>query len=271
MLRVRTYVPPVLSALALLAALVSASALAQTTAPPQKATPAATTTPPSTTAPPPATVPAQAKASIVADSLEQRILACAQCHGKQGEGVRKNDYYPRLAGKPVEYLYNQLIGFRGKTRSASPIMTYMVGGLSDNYLHEIAGHYAALRPEFPAPAPAPTGQRLALGEKLVMKGDAEREIPACVSCHGETLTGLLPGIPGLVGLFPDYITAQMGAWKNGKRNSKAPDCMARVASRLSGEDISAVSQYLGSRMVSPTALPAAAQSLKLPLECGSAR
>ena len=244
MLRIRTFVPAL--SLSALAALASATALAQTTAP-------------------------AAKAPTVVDTLEQRLLACAQCHGKLGEGVRKNEYYPRLAGKPVEYLYNQLVGFREKTRSASPIMTYMVGALSDNYLHEIAGYYGALRSEFPPPAPAPTGPRLALGEKLVMKGDLEREIPACVACHGETLTGLLPGVPGLVGLFPDYITAQMGAWKNGKRNSKAPDCMARVASRLSGEDISAVSQYLASRTVSPTVPPAPAQSVKLPLECGSAR
>ena len=112
---------------------------------------------------PPASLPAPAKAAAIVDTLEQRILACAQCHGKQGEGVRKNEYYPRLAGKPVEYLYNQLIGFREKTRSASPIMTYMVGGLSDNFLHEIAGHYATLRSEFPPPAPAPTGARRVVG------------------------------------------------------------------------------------------------------------
>ena len=36
-----------------------------------------------------------------ADTLEQRLLACAACHGKQGEGLRKPEYYPRLAGKPV--------------------------------------------------------------------------------------------------------------------------------------------------------------------------
>ena len=268
MQRVRTFVPALalmafgaFGALSLLGADKAAAQPAQNKA----------TAPVVSTAP----TPAPAKPSTVVDSLEQRILACAQCHGKQGEGVRKNEYYPRLAGKPVEYLYNQLVGFREKSRSASPIMTYMVGGLSDNYLHEIAGHYAALRPEFPPPAAVPIGPRLALGEKLVMKGDPEREIPACVSCHGTTLTGLLPGIPGLVGLFPDYITAQMGAWKSGKRNSRAPDCMARVASRLSGEDLSAVSQYLASRTVSPAVSPAAppapAQSVKLPLECGSMR
>lgn len=236
---------------------VTQSSLAQT---PKTATPAAAT--PTAAAP---------KAGAVPDTIEQRVLACAICHGKQGEGIRKNEYYPRLAGKPVEYLYNQLIGFREKTRSASPIMTYMVGFLSDGYLHEIATYYARQQPAFPPPAPAPTGAKLALAEKLVLKGDPENEIPACAACHGVTLTGMLPGIPGLVGLYPDYITAQMGAWKNGKRNSKAPDCMARVASRLSGEDIAAVSQYLASRSVLPNVPPAPAQAAKLPLDCGSAR
>jgi len=36
----------------------------------------------------------------VPDTLEQRLLACAACHGKQGEGTSKNEVYPRLAGKP---------------------------------------------------------------------------------------------------------------------------------------------------------------------------
>jgi cytochrome c553 len=218
--------------------------------------------------PPPKT---DAKPAKVADTLEQRLLACAICHGKQGEGVRKNEYYPRLAGKPVEYLYNQLIGFREKRRSSSPIMTYMVGSLSDNYLHEIAAYYSALKTPYPEPTPRAEAEKLQLGQELAMRGDKARDIPACASCHSAGLTGLLPGIPGLLGLYPDYIGAQLGAWKNGKRNSKAPDCMARVASRLSGEDISAVSQYLASLTVATNVPPAPAQPAKLPLECGSAR
>ncbi len=209
-------------------------------------------------------------AGTVPNTLEQRIAACAICHGKQGEGARKNEYYPRLAGKPTEYLYNQLIAFREKRRNSSPVMTYMVGGLSDNYLHEIAAYFSALRPPFPPPPAKPQAAKLAQGEILVLKGEAEREIPACTACHGGTLTGMLPGIPGLVGLYPDYIAAQLGAWKNGLRNSTAPDCMARVASRLSGEDIAAVAAFLASRTVAPDAPPAPAQSVKLPLQCGSA-
>ena len=234
--------------------------------PTQSSTPA--TVPAVTTS---AAVPAAAKSATVPDTIEQRVMACTICHGKQGEGIRKNEYSPRLAGKPVQYLYNQLVGFRDKTRSSSPIMTYMVGSLSDNYLHEIASYYSRLRPEFPAAAPQPTGAKLALGETLALKGMPSRDIPACSACHSATLTGMLPGIPGLVGLYPDYITAQMGAWKSGLRNSKSPDCMTRVASRLNGEDIAAVAAYLASRTVAPDVPPAPAQPAKLPLECGSAQ
>ena len=209
------------------------------------------------------------KPATVANTLEQRLLACAICHGKQGEGVRKNEYYPRLAGKPSEYLYNQLIGFRDKRR-ASPLMTYMVGGLSDTYLGEIADYYSKLRPPFPPPAPRADPAKLARGEVLALKGDPALEIPACSACHGTNFSGMLPGIPGLVGLYPDYVASQMGAWKKGARNAAAPDCMARIASRLSGEDIAAVSAWLASQPASPDTPPAPARSLKLPMSCGSA-
>jgi len=232
---------------------------------------ASTQTTPSPPSPPaPNANAADNKAATVPNTIEQRVLPCAICHGKNGEGARKNEYYPRLAGKPVEYLYNQLIGFREKRRSSSPIMTYMVGGLSDNFLHEIAVHYSSLKTPYPEPTARADAQTLALGQELAMRGDKSRDIPACASCHGTGLTGLLPGIPGILGLFPDYIGAQLGAWRDGKRNSVAPDCMARVASRLSGTDVSAVAAWLATQPASPDRPPAAAGSMKLPMECGGA-
>ena len=45
------------------------------------------------------------------DSMEARVQGCTTCHGQSGQGTG-NDYFPRIAGKPAGYLYNQLVAFR---------------------------------------------------------------------------------------------------------------------------------------------------------------
>jgi cytochrome c553 len=202
----------------------------------------------------------------VQDTLEQRLAACAACHGKRGEGLKANEYYPRIAGKPDGYLYNQLINFRERRRR-SPAMNYMVAYLSDDYLREIAEHYARLPAAYPKPGPAPSKEMLARGEALMLGGDPTRKIPACVACHGEALTGMQPSIPGLVGLDAQYIAAQIGAWRSELRRAQEPDCMAHIAGLLLPGDIAAISAWLGSRPPTDSA-PLPAGSLKLPMDCG---
>jgi cytochrome c553 len=204
-----------------------------------------------------------------ADTLEQRLLACAACHGKQGEGSRRSEYYPRIAGKPAEYLYRQLVNFRDGRRSY-PQMVYFVRHLSDEYLMEIATYYSRLHPAFPTPIqPSATKEALARGEVLVRNGDPAKGIPACIACHGKSLTGMQPGIPGLIGLYPDYINAQMGAWRSGLRHANEPDCMAKIAAKLNGTDSAAVAAYLAYQPGSPGTLPAPDSRQKLPIACGS--
>src|SRR5665213_2405546 len=161
---------------------------------------------------------------IVPDTLAQRLVACSACHGKQGEGVRRNGYYPRIGGKPADYLYHQLTNFRDGKRGF-PQMVYFVRHLSDAYLREIASYYSGLHPPYPPPAPAASAALMAHGDALVHDGDRTRAIPACVACHGDALTGTLPAIPALVGLFPDYITSQLESWQRGIRHAVAPDCV----------------------------------------------
>jgi cytochrome c553 len=209
---------------------------------------------------------AHAQGATAPDTIEQRMAACTICHGKQGEGLRKNEYYPRLAGKPAGYLYNQLINYRDRRREF-PIMNYLVAYLSDAYLLEIAEYFSKLSPAYPGPSTRASPAVLAHGKKLAEEGDEGRTLPACSACHGKTLTGMEPAIPGLVGLFSDYIAAQMGAWKNGTRHSIESDCMRDVAKLLTPADITAVSAWLASQPVlDPKPLPAG--SLKLPMDCG---
>jgi cytochrome c553 len=206
------------------------------------------------------------------DTLDQRLVACTSCHArKDAGGVPGTDsYFPRIAGKPAGYLYNQLVNFR-EGRRQYPLMTYMVGHLPDAYLREIADHFSTQH--LPAPPPAPSDAPQAVlerGRQLVTRGDAALKVPACIACHGEKLTGVLPSIPGLAGLPRDYINAQFGAWRNKTRRAHAPDCMADIAGRLTLADVSAVSGWLAAQPVPLDASPAASVKRPLPLACGSA-
>ena len=207
-------------------------------------------------------------AAAPTDTMAQRMQACVVCHGKEGRATNQG-YFPRIAGKPAGYLYNQLVNFReGRRQNAT--MAYLVDHMSDAYLHDIAQHFATL--DLPYPPPQTTGAPpavLARGEQLVRHGDAQRGIQACSQCHGAAMTGVNPAMPGLLGLPRDYLLAQFGAWRSGLRRAAAPDCMGDIAKRLSGEDVTAAAVWLSSQPV--TGGPAAADALpaKLPLACGS--
>ncbi|MFK3738812.1 c-type cytochrome [Massilia sp. TN1-12] len=213
----------------------------------------------------------------VPDTTAQRLAACTSCHGSgnadgaaANPGTGERRYYPRIAGKPAGYLFNQLVNFR-EGRRQYPLMTWMVDHLSDDYLREIATYFSGQH--LPAPvlprASLPAAE-LERGRQLVTAGDPALRIPACIACHGERLTGALPAIPGLVGLPRDYINAQLGAWRNGSRRAHAPDCMAAIASRLSLSDVAAVSGWLASEPLPGDPAPSATPARPLPLACGSA-
>ena len=209
---------------------------------------------------------AQAPAAAADEALARRARACTGCHGEQGRAAA-DGYYPRIAGKPAAYLHEQLLAFRdGRRRYA--LMTHLLEPLSDDYLRELAGYFAALDLPYPPPAPAsPADAPLqARARQLVTQGDAARRLPACAACHGAALTGVLPAVPSLLGLPRDYLNAQLGAWRSGTRSARSPDCMADIARRLAPEDIAALSAWLSSQPVTGGA--AAALPRAMPERCG---
>ena len=200
--------------------------------------------------------------------MAARVQACAPCHGASGEGT-KDPYFPRLAGKPSGYLYNQLTAFKSGRRHDPP-MNYLLQFLPDAYLRQIAEHFAAQRPALPEQSPpSASADLLARGEQIVTGGDSEHGVPACVSCHGLPLTGQEPGIPGLLGLRATYLSAQLGGWRYGTRTAIAPDCMQVVAGHLTEDDVRAVAAWLSGRPLPDDPAPALAGSYALPFACGS--
>jgi cytochrome c553 len=210
---------------------------------------------------------APAHAAPPQDSMEQRVLACTACHDDKGR-KGTDAYYPRIAGKPSEYLYNQLRHFRDGRRHY-PLMTGLLDQLSDAYLLEIAQYFSELKAPYAAPERASLSAAAAeRARKLVHSGDTQRDLPACAACHGDALMGVQPAVPGLLGLPTDYIRAQLGAWKSGTRKAAAPDCMHDIARTLTPEEISIVSAWLSAQPIPAGAAPAL-HADKPPKECGS--
>ena len=198
------------------------------------------------------------------NTMAQRMQACTTCHGA-GAGAQvgrtaNEAYFPRIAGKPAGYLYNQLLNFRDGRRHFG-LMVGMVAHLSDAYLMEMAQYFAQLDLPYPPampPKPGATAVTLARGQALVQQGDAARGIPACTACHGASLMGVQPAIPALLGLPRDYMAGQIGAWQTGLRLAHAPDCMGRIAKLLTAQDVDALSTWLAAQPVPLATKPAAA-------------
>lgn len=185
--------------------------------------------------------------------MAERVKPCEACHGRQGR-AGPDGYYPRLAGKPAGYLYNQMQNF-SQGRRHYALMRRMVTPLSSEYQLEMAHHFANLRvPYLPSNQPRPplSAEQRQRGQQLAMQGDPDLKLPACSTCHGQQLMGNSAHVPGLLGLPAAYLGAQLSAWQLGTRSTVAPDCMAHIAKQLSSNDVAAVTAWLAAQEV-PTA------------------
>src|SRR5688500_4055695 len=107
-------------------------------------------------------------------TMAERMKACVICHDG-GDGAERRKYYPRIAGKPEGYLFNQLRNFRDGRRYYRP-MALLLQNATDQYLLEMAAYFSTLKQPYPPPervALSPGGRRLA--EKLNHQGDPARE------------------------------------------------------------------------------------------------
>ena len=210
---------------------------------------------------------ASTAASAVPDTMAQRALACTSCHAVQDQSL-PDGVVPRIAGKGAGYLFEQMRNFRDGRR-VHEAMALLFENLDDRYLLELAQYFAAQQPSRSyRPALALTAAQTQRVEQLVFHGDRVAGLPACSACHGATLMGSAPTVPGLLGLQAGYLAEQLGAWRVGLRHSRAPDCMARVARALPAEDIPSIVQWLQAQPVPAAAAPGASPTV-WPLDCGS--
>lgn len=181
---------------------------------------------------------------MAADAEKGQALSatCAACHGGDGNSI--NPIWPSLAGQHEAFLVRQIQMFKSGQRE-NAMMAPMVSGLSDQDIADLAAYYAGQELSLKAANP----DLVELGKKIYQAGDADRNIPACMSCHGPTGQGNpLSGYPVLANQHAAYTVLQLKAYKAGRKSPDQDDLngqvMAGVAQYMTDEEIEAVSSYL---------------------------
>lgn len=192
-------------------------------------------------------VPAQsadlnAGKAIVLKGNGRGAIECQACHGVDGAGNAAAGF-PRLAGLNPEQLAKQLHDFQQGTRK-DPTMQPIAKGLSESEVTNVAAYYAAQHPK--ATSAISDKALIARGEHLALSGLWDKNIPACVSCHGPAGRGVGVHFPALAGQHASYIARQFEAWRNGTRANDPQALMQGIAERLPQGDIAAVSAYFAS-------------------------
>lgn len=187
-------------------------------------------------------------------------MACITCHGAEGQGDGSGAF-PRLAGLPGWYMYKQLVDYAAGARP-NDVMTGVAQRLTEYEMEAVSAYYAAIDAPY-APVPGMADQALLQwGGQLGAVGSAEKGIPACVNCHGPSGTGNPPSVPYLAGQYANYMVYQLQLWREGVRDNDAMGVMSSIASKMTDEDMRAVSEYYA-RVRPAVVLPPAAAALVL--------
>jgi cytochrome c553 len=177
-----------------------------------------------------------------------QAATCASCHGAKGEGNAAANF-PRLAGQPQAYLARQLRAYADGSRN-NAVMTPIAKGLPADQIDSVAAYFAGLSAPSPKAA-APAAQAQKRGQQLATVGDDKLGVQGCANCHGPGGAGEPPTYPYLAGQHSSYLSAALGEWKNGARNTDPSMQMSMIAKRLSDSDIAALAAYYAAQPAPP--------------------
>ncbi|MDR2259879.1 MAG: cytochrome c4 [Azoarcus sp.] len=173
---------------------------------------------------------------------------CATCHGADGNNwdpqtggkTAGGADSPKLAGQHSDYLFKQFSEFKKGTRANNPVMTGMITMLPDEDMRAVAEYFAAQKLR---PATYRSPDAIAAGQKIWRAGIAVKGVPACAACHGASGNGLPSQYPALAGQFPEYVEAQLKAFRDGTRANDPAGMMQAIALKMTDPEIKAVSDY----------------------------
>jgi len=176
-----------------------------------------------------------------AESGQGKAAVCAACHSVDGNSIVPN--WPKLAGQHESYLQRQIALIKSGDRPV-PEMAGIVINLNDQDMADLAAYYASQT----ASAGLTDEALRANGELLYRGGNAETDIPACLSCHGPAGEGNpLSGYPSLAGQHAVYSAKMLTGFRAGTTwgaDDSSSKIMTDVAKRLTDDEIAAVASYI---------------------------
>lgn len=168
---------------------------------------------------------------------------CAACHGSDGNSSIPAN--PSLAAQHADYTLKQLMNFKAQegnpAERPNPVMTGMVAPLSPDDMKNLAAYFAQQKAK---PRAARNPDLVKLGQSIYRAGIANKGVAACSGCHSPNGAGVPAQFPRLAGQHPEYIVAQLKAFRAGERANDVNGMMRATASKLSDKEMAAVAEYL---------------------------
>jgi cytochrome c553 len=186
----------------------------------------------------PAAAPAKADTKFKPDLAKAEKLygeVCASCHGADGNSsVPAN---PKLAGQHPEFIAAQLDAFKSGKRN-NAVMKGFASSLSESDMQSLGAWLGSKKPK--------TGfskdkNLVQLGERIYRGGVADRQIPACASCHSPNGAGIPSQYPRLAGQHADYVASRLVHFRD---TANANVSMSSVAAKMNDREIKAVADYV---------------------------
>lgn len=176
---------------------------------------------------------------------QQKAAACTACHGADGNSV--SGEWPKLAGQHPSYAVKQLQNFKAQNDPdaqvvrVNAIMKGMAAPLSKQDMEDLAAYFAnqTITPGIADP------ELVELGQAIFQGGNLNSGVPACTGCHGPDGRGNpAAGFPSLTAQHPQYIEAQLKAFRSMQRANDPGQMMRNIAARMTDKEMQAVASYI---------------------------
>jgi len=173
---------------------------------------------------------------------KDKSAPCTACHGTDGNSMAAV-LGPSLAGQHPEYLVNQLQAFKDGERPDVSSMRATAATLSEQDMRDIAAYFGEQSITVKGADP----ELVTRGERIYRGGIPEREVPACIACHGPSGAGNeLAGYPRVSHQHSVYLAKTLRDYRSGDRRSDAElnQMMRNVAEFLLDDEIDALASYM---------------------------